>query len=169
VVNPKSFVAKWSGAFVNTTAASHSYQFKAVPVAGAEVNKVALAVGGQSVAAWNTATAAVSIPAGQNQILTLEYGQVSGESGLSLWYSVDGVAESMTGVTYPSGSGNAGNGTSGVFSFDARGRASGVAWTGPGSAPITSMSVTRSQGSRINLGWRHSQFSYQELAKGLSG
>lgn len=95
VVNPKSFVAKWSGAFVNTSGASHSYQFKVVPVAGAEVNKVNLSVGGQSSSVWNTATSALTIPAGQSQTLTLDYGQVSGESGLSLWYSVDGGSWAM--------------------------------------------------------------------------
>jgi RHS repeat-associated protein len=55
----------------------------------------------------------------------------------------------LTGVTYPSGTGNAGNGTAGTFGYDPLGRASSVTWTGPSSTTITSDVVTRDKSARI--------------------
>lgn len=55
----------------------------------------------------------------------------------------------LTGVTYPSGAGNAGNGTTGTFTYDTFGRESGIAWAGPGSTTITSDTVTRRTGGDI--------------------
>ncbi len=56
----------------------------------------------------------------------------------------------MTSVTYPSGTGNAGNGTTGTFGFDDRGLPKKVQWNGPGAALITSDEVTsRDQLQRI--------------------
>ena len=47
----------------------------------------------------------------------------------------------LDSVAYPSGTGKAGNGTTGVFTYDTNGRPSGVTWTGPGGT-ITSDAVT---------------------------
>ncbi len=56
----------------------------------------------------------------------------------------------MTGVTYPAGSGNGGNGTSGVFTFDDHGRPASVTWIDPSSGLVTSDAVTsRDQISRV--------------------
>ncbi|MGB3411961.1 MAG: hypothetical protein WBA45_12285, partial [Microthrixaceae bacterium] len=48
----------------------------------------------------------------------------------------------MTGVSYPAGVGKAGNGTSGSFGFDDKGRAASMAWSDPASGLITSDAVT---------------------------
>ena len=58
-------------------------------------------------------------------------------------------ASRLTGVTYPSGAGNGGNGTSATFAFDTFGREAGVTWTGPGGT-ITSDAVTRRTGGDVN-------------------
>jgi YD repeat-containing protein len=56
----------------------------------------------------------------------------------------------MTSVSYPSGTGKAGNGTTGTFGFDDRGLPQKVTWTDPTSALITSDEVTgRDQLNRI--------------------
>jgi RHS repeat-associated protein len=57
-------------------------------------------------------------------------------------------AGDMTSVSYPSGTGNAGNATSGVFTRDALLRESKVSWSGPGGV-ITSDEVTRDVSDRI--------------------
>jgi RHS repeat-associated protein len=54
-----------------------------------------------------------------------------------------------TGVSYPSGTSNAGNGSSGQFSYDDRGLPVGNAWTGPSSTPLTSDQVTRDLIGRV--------------------
>jgi hypothetical protein len=63
--------------------------------------------------------------------------------------SYDTSTGAVTAVSYPSGTGNTGNGTSGSFGFDGRGRAGSVSWSGPGSVLLTSNGVTRSLGGRI--------------------
>ncbi|MFZ4433592.1 MAG: hypothetical protein ACOYOQ_10400, partial [Microthrixaceae bacterium] len=65
----------------------------------------------------------------------------------------DAASGALTGVSYPSGTTNAGNGSSGSFGSDARGRPTSVTWTGASSALLTSNSVTRTAGSRINHVW----------------
>jgi RHS repeat-associated protein len=57
-------------------------------------------------------------------------------------------ASRLTQVTYPSGSGKAGNGTTGAFTYDANGRLAQVSWTGPGGL-ITSDQVTRRTGGDV--------------------
>ena len=54
-----------------------------------------------------------------------------------------------TGVTYPSGTSNAGNGSSGQFTYDDRGLPVGNTWTGPSSTPLTSDQVTRDLIGRV--------------------
>lgn len=49
----------------------------------------------------------------------------------------------LANVSYPSGTGNAGNGTSGSFGYDSFGRPSSVSWTGPGGTALTSDAVSR--------------------------
>ena len=48
----------------------------------------------------------------------------------------------LTGVTYPSGTANAGNGTYGAFGYDNRGLPASVSWNSPGGSMITSDAVT---------------------------
>ena len=56
----------------------------------------------------------------------------------------------MTGVVYPAGTGNAGNGTTGEFRFDDRGLAAGMEWKTPSGGLITSDEITsRDQMQRI--------------------
>lgn len=50
-------------------------------------------------------------------------------------------------ISYPSGVGNAGNGTNGAWTRDTNGTTTGLAWTGP--AAITSNTVTRTQTGRV--------------------
>jgi RHS repeat-associated protein len=54
----------------------------------------------------------------------------------------DAPSGAMTAVSYPSGAGTAGNGTSGTFTSDSRGRPATISWTGPSATPITSDEVT---------------------------
>ena len=61
----------------------------------------------------------------------------------------NGSSGMMTSVSYPSGANKAGNGTSGAFGFDSRGRPNAMTWTGPSSTLLTSSAVTRSAGGRI--------------------
>lgn len=59
-------------------------------------------------------------------------------------------ASRLRSVTYPSGAGKAGNGTTGTFTYDTtQGRLTKVTWTGPGGALVTSDEVTRSLGGDI--------------------
>lgn len=57
-------------------------------------------------------------------------------------------ASRLTQVTYPSGSGKAGNGTTGTFTYDSRGQLGLISWAGPGGL-ITSDQVTRRTGGDI--------------------
>jgi len=54
-----------------------------------------------------------------------------------------------TAIAYPSGSGNAGNGTSGTLGYDSLGRQSTITWSGPGSTTITSDAVTRREDGKV--------------------
>jgi RHS repeat-associated protein len=59
-------------------------------------------------------------------------------------------ASRLKSVTYPSGAGKAGNGTTGTFIYEPiYGRLTKVTWTGPGGALITSDEVTRRLGSDV--------------------
>jgi RHS repeat-associated protein len=55
----------------------------------------------------------------------------------------------VSSVGYPSGTGKAGNGTTGTFAYDGVGRPSGITWTGPGGALLTKDEVGRSLGGDI--------------------
>jgi RHS repeat-associated protein len=55
----------------------------------------------------------------------------------------------LTQVVYPSGTGKAGNGTSGTFTYDTLGRESKISWTGPGGTLITSDEITRRTGGDV--------------------
>jgi RHS repeat-associated protein len=55
----------------------------------------------------------------------------------------------VTSTAYPTGTGKAGNGTTGTFAYDGVGRPSGVTWTGPGGAVLTKDEVGRSLGGDI--------------------
>ena len=54
----------------------------------------------------------------------------------------------LTAVSYPSGTGNAGNGTNGTITYDPYGRVSGISWK-QGTTLITSDTVTRSLTGRV--------------------
>jgi len=63
--------------------------------------------------------------------------------------SYDGLTR-ITGVSYPSGTANAGNGTSGSFTYDTRGLPASVTWRNASNAVMTSDAVTsRDQVDRI--------------------
>lgn len=62
-------------------------------------------------------------------------------------FSYDGAGR-LTGVTYPSGAGNAGNGSTGVFTYDTHGDLASATWQGPGGVLITSDAVSRSNAGR---------------------
>jgi RHS repeat-associated protein len=50
----------------------------------------------------------------------------------------------LTNVSYPTGTGNIGNGTTGTFGIDNLGRPNAMTWNGPGGTLLTSDTVTRS-------------------------
>jgi RHS repeat-associated protein len=64
-------------------------------------------------------------------------------------YSAGVIGGELTQVTYPSGAGNAGNGTTVAYTRNPSGATTGITWTGPGGNAITSDTVTRSQSGRI--------------------
>ena len=55
----------------------------------------------------------------------------------------------LTGVTYPSGTGNVGSGVSGTVGYDARGAETSLAWLLPSSQGTVSDTVQRSQSGRV--------------------
>lgn len=55
----------------------------------------------------------------------------------------------LTTVTYPSDAANAGNGTTGTFTYDTLGRPAKTTWNGPGGTLITSDEATRRLGGDI--------------------
>jgi RHS repeat-associated protein len=55
----------------------------------------------------------------------------------------------LSSVSYPTGSGNGGNGTSGTMSYDPTGKLASLAWSSPSGSTITSDSVAYSQGEKI--------------------
>ena len=61
----------------------------------------------------------------------------------------DAASGVTSGVTYPAGSGSAGNATSLVIANDTHGRASALTWRLPGGASLASDAVTRSAGGRV--------------------
>ncbi len=66
-------------------------------------------------------------------------------------YATPGSANEHTlaSISYPSGAGSGGNGTTGTFSRNSNGAVTQVVWTGPGGTTITSDQVTRSQTGRV--------------------
>jgi RHS repeat-associated protein len=56
--------------------------------------------------------------------------------------------DQLTGVTFPTGSGAAGNGTSGTFTYDDHGDLTSTTWKAPGGSVITSDAVARSNAGR---------------------
>ena len=55
----------------------------------------------------------------------------------------------LASISYPSGAGNGGNGTTGTFTRNTNGAVTQIVWTGPGGTTITSDQVTRSQTGRV--------------------
>jgi RHS repeat-associated protein len=55
----------------------------------------------------------------------------------------------LTSVTYPTGAGNGGNGTTGVIGRDPSGRVNALTWKEPGGATLASDAVTYSQSGRV--------------------
>lgn len=55
----------------------------------------------------------------------------------------------LTSISYPSGTGKAGNGTTGQFTYDAHGDEASVTWRTPSNTVITSDSVVRTNGGRL--------------------
>ena len=55
----------------------------------------------------------------------------------------------LTATNYPTGTGNAGNGTSSTLSRDTRGRLAGLTWKKPDGTTLTSDTVTRSSGGKV--------------------
>jgi RHS repeat-associated protein len=64
-------------------------------------------------------------------------------------YSSGVIGGELAQVTYPSGFGNGGNGTTVAYTRNPSGATTGMTWTGPGGTAITSDTVTRSQSGRI--------------------
>lgn len=55
----------------------------------------------------------------------------------------------LTAVSYPSGSGNGGNGSTGTFTYDSAGRAASMTWRAPSGALITSDAVSRDPAGKV--------------------
>jgi RHS repeat-associated protein len=71
-------------------------------------------------------------------------------NGLTLaTVTYDPVSGRMSSVGYPTGTGTAGNGTTGTYTYDTFGRLAAITWTGPGNTLITKDEVGRSLGGDI--------------------
>jgi RHS repeat-associated protein len=75
--------------------------------------------------------------------------RLDGEPIANPIYTAGVLGGELSAVSYPNGTGNAGNGTSGSITRNNTGAVTGLSWTAPGGALITSNTVTRTQSGRV--------------------
>jgi RHS repeat-associated protein len=76
--------------------------------------------------------------------------RINGQVVSDSTYATDG---RLTSVSYPSGTDNSGNGTTGEFGYDTLLRPSSVTWRGPSGALIASENVTRYNSGNLRERW----------------